>query len=326
MKNNKINDIDSSNNLHNIITHNRNKTLDEQNEDDNNNENNNINTPSKRNSTESQFSLVSNSEEDIYTSINKFKQRLQYDFLPLSEGRKKDKRKFCNIYCHLLTLKQPLLDLLSNIDSLELNNNFVPFAMKLIRFLFFLSLNLFLNSLFLTQKYFTKKYNYFNNKYSFELTEENIGKINNKEKFIFSLKYCYIYSIICFIIIILVEFLINYCLFNLRKKVWIIIKKCKNEKNEEIKEINIFFLKYNCYYIIIACINFLFMILFFYYLINFSEAYKGGFVDYLTAGFMTWILLQIFPFITCFISTIFRYCGIKCGTKKLYKLNQVYAF
>ena len=107
---------------------------------------------------------------------------------------------------------------------------------------------------------------------------------------------------------------------------WHIIKKSNNEKNEEIKEINIFLLKYNIYYIIITVINLIFVLVFFYYLINFSQVYKGGYIDYLTAGFMTWILLQIFPFITCLISTCFRVSGIKNGYKKLYKLNQVYAF
>ena len=142
----------------------------------------------------------------------------------------------------------------------------------------------------------------------------------------FALEHCIIYSLICFIIIMIVQFLINYLFFNLRKKLWIIITHSNNDKKEEIKQINFFFLKYNIYYLIIAGINFIFMILFFYYLINFAQAYKGGYIDYITGGFMTWIMLQVFPFITCFISTIFRICGIKCGYSKLYKLNQVYIF
>ena len=322
LKKNKIDNVESSNNNQNISTQNRMKTL----EDQNDIENNNIKII-KRNSSQSQASFISKSEdEDIYYSIKLIKKRLQYDFLSLYEGRKKDKRSFCDIYCHLLTLKQPILDLLSDITALELNRSFVPFSMKVTRFLFFLGFNFFLNSLFLTQKYFTKKYNFFNEKYSLELTEENYNKINNKEQFIFALEHCIIYSVICFIILMLVQFLINYLFFNLRKKVWIIIRQCNNEKKEEIREVNIFFLKYNTYYLIITSINFIFMLLFFYYLINFSQVYIGGYIDYITGGFMTWIMLQVFPFITCFISTILRKCGIKTGSSKLYKLNQVYAF
>ena len=329
--NNKVdNNLNSSNNdnLNYITTQNRKETLNNQEENDQ--ENNKLNF-SKRNSSksESNSSLISNSEEEgynIYPSMNKLKKKLQYDFLSLFEARKNDKRKFCDIYCHLLALKQPILDLIADIDSLGLNKSLVPFSIKVIRFLFFLSLNLFLNSLFLTQKYFKKKYNFFNDKYHLETTEENYGKINNKEIFIFAIKHCYIFSIICFFIIIFVQFLINYYFFNLRKKVWHIIKKCNNNKNEEIKEVNKFFLKYNIYHIIIASINFVLILVFFYYLINFSQAYKSGYIDYLTAAFLTWILLQVFPFITCLISTFFRYYGIKKGYKKIYKLNQVYIF
>ena len=324
LKNNKVDSINSSNNLNNHK--NRNKSLENQND----NENNNIKII-KRNSSQSQSSLISNSNNfsedgNLYSSIKEIKKKLQLDYLSLYEGRKKDKRSFCNIYCHLLTLKQPILDLLSNINSLELNKNFVPFEMKVIRFIFILSLNLFLNSLFLTQKFFKKKYNFFNEKYSLEQTDENYGIINLREQFIFALKHCVIYSLICFIIIIFVQFVMNYSFFNLRKKIWLVIKECNNEQKEEIQKINILFLRYNRYYLIITSINFIFMILFFYYLINFSQAYKGGYIDYITAGFMTWIMLQIFPFITCFISTIFRFCGLKKGHRKFYKLNQAYIF
>ena len=322
LKKNKIDNVESSNNNQNISTQNRMKTL----EDQNDIENNNIKII-KRNSSQSQSSFISKSEdEDIYSSIKLMKKRLQYDFLSLYEGRKKDKRSFCDIYCHLLTLKQPILDLFSDINVLELNKSFVPFSMKVIRFLFFIGFNFFLNSLFLTQKYFKKKYNFFNEKYSLELTEENYNKINTKEQFIYALEHCIIYSLICFIIIMLVQFLINYLFFNLRKKVCIIIRQCNNEKKEEIREVNIFFLKYNTYYLIITSINFIFMLLFFYYLINFSQVYIGGYIDFITGGFMTWIMLQVFPFITCFISTILRICGMKTKSSKLYKLNQVYAF
>ena len=319
--NKKTNNINSSNNLNNS-SQNRKKTLEEQIEKENNNS-----KSIKRNSSQSNSSLITNSEDESITSFNKkIKKILQYDFMTISESRKKDKRSFCDVYCNLLILKQPILNLLSDINALELNKSFVPFSMKVIRFLFFVGLNLFLNSLFLTQKYFIKKYNYFNAKYLLEQTEENYGKINKKEIFIFALKNCLIYSIICFIIILCVQFLVNYIFFNLRRKIWKILKLCNDEKNEEIKEINIFMVNYNKYYLIIGSINFILMMIFFYYLVNFSQAYKGGYIDFLTGGFITWIFLQIFPFITCFISSIFRFCGIKKGYSKLYKLNQVYAF
>ena len=68
------------------------------------------------------------------------------------------------------------------------------------------------------------------------------------------------------------------------------------------------------------------MLFFAFYIINFSEAFKGGILDYVAGALMTWIFLEGFPFITCFISALFRYYGLKNNNSKLYKLNQVYIF
>ncbi len=56
--------------------------------------------------------------------------------------------------------------MLYDIKALEINKSFVPLCMKIIRFFFMLSFNMFMNSLFLTQNYFKKRYNYFNEKYN----------------------------------------------------------------------------------------------------------------------------------------------------------------
>ena len=72
--------------------------------------------------------------------------------------------------------------------------------------------------------------------------------------------------------------------------------------------------KYN-FYIILASINFIYILFFFFYIINFSQAFKGAVVDYIGATFMTWLMLQIIPFITCLISALFRYYGIKNENK-----------
>ena len=322
---NKAHYIDSSNNLKEESSRNHQNTSENINEEENNDkENSKI---SKDNLSKS-YSLKSSNSDELYSSsyIKEIKYRLKYDYIPYIEAKKRDKRSFCDIYCHLLVLKQPILDVISDINFLEFNKSFVSFSMKVIRELFYLSLNIFLNSLFLTQNYFEKKYIFFDEKYNlinFNETSENI-KLN--EKIIYAIKHTYIYAIIIFLILSLLIFIINYNFFNMRKKVYIIIKQCKNDEKEEIKELNAFLLKYNCYFIIISGINFIFMILFFFYMINFSEVYKGGYIDYITSSLLTWAFLQIFPFITCFISSIFRYCGIHKKCRKLYKLNQVYIF
>ena len=81
-----------------------------------------------------------------------------------------------------------------------------------------------------------------------------------------------------------------------------------------------------CNYIIITLINFIFILSFFFYIINFSQAFKGGIIDYIGATFMTWLFLQVFPFISCLISALLRYYGIKNKNNRLYRLNQVYIY
>ena len=67
----------------------------------------------------------------------------------------------------------------------------------------------------------------------------------------------------------------NYYLFNLRKQVWIILKECNDDRREEIKEMNLFMHSKKCLYIIVAFINFIFIIVFYFYIVNFTQAFKG---------------------------------------------------
>ena len=215
--------------------------------------------------------------------------------------------------------------MLSEVKSLDINKSFIPLSMKIIRFLFMLSFNMFMNSLFLTQNYFKKKFFYFNKKYNIQYNEDS-KQISSNEKFAYAIRNTIGFSFAILFICILIQFLINYYFFNIRKKVWIILKEWEDDKKEEIKEMNKFFVDKNLFYIILASINFVFLILFFFYIINFSEAFKGGIIDYLGGTFMTWLFLQVIPFISCIISSLFRYYGLKNQNNRLYKLNQVYIY
>ena len=277
---------------------------------------------SNKSSTKESLDL---SEDEIFSLIKNNKEKLDLDYIILSEAIKRDNRTFCELYTHLLALKQPIWDMLSQIKALEINKSFVPLSMKVIRFLFMLGFNMFINSLFLTQNYFKKKYTYFNNKYNIQYNE-NIQGISNNEKFSYAIKNTIGFSIATFFICIIVQFTINYYFFNLRRKIWTILKECDDDTKEEIKEMNKFFNDKNCSFILIAFINFAFMIVFFFYIINFSQAFKGGVLDYVAGTFMTWLFLQVAPFVSCLISASFRYLGLKKENNRLYKLNQVYIF
>jgi hypothetical protein len=182
-----------------------------------------------------------------------------------------------------------------------------------------------MNSLFLTQNYFEKKFIYFNEKYNLQYNEEIEG-VSSAERFGYALKNTAAYYVSNFIICLIIQFIINYYLFNLREKIWNIIKECNEDNMKEIKLMYSFMKKKKLFYIIIASINFVFIIFFFFYIINFSEVFRGGIIDYIGATFMTWLLLQIIPFITSLISALFRYYGLKKENNRLYKLNQVYLY
>ena len=264
------------------------------------------------------------SEDEIFTLVQTVKGKLELDYLIIQEAKEKDKRTISELYVHLLALKQPIWDMLSEIKALDINKSFIPLSNKIIRFLFILAFNIFMNSLFLTQNYFKKKYEYFNNKYNIQ-NDENIEAISSNVKFAYAIKHTIGYAVANFVIIFIIQFAINYYFFNIRKKIWIIIKDCDDMK-EEIKQLNIFFHEKNRSFILIFFINFILMLFFVFYIINFSEAFKGGILDYVAGALMTWIFLQVFPFITCFISVLFRYYGLKNNNSKLYKMNQVYIF
>ena len=153
---------------------------------------------------------------------------------------------------------------------------------------------------------------------------EEIKGITSTERFGYVLKYAAGFYVTNFIIYFIVQFVMNYYLFNLRKQVWALLKECNDDKKEEIKQMNIFMNKKYNFYIILASINFIFILFFFLYIINLCQAFKGEVVDYIWATFMTWLMLQIIPFIICLISALFRYYGIKNENKRLYKLNQAY--
>ena len=188
-----------------------------------------------------------------------------------------------------------------------------------------ISFNMFMNSLFLTQNYFEKKFIYFNDKYNLQYNEELDG-VSSAERFGYALKNTAAYYVSNFVICLIIQFIMNYYLFNLRETIWDLINECKEDNKMEFIKMNSFIKKKKRLYIIISSINFLFILFFFFYIINFSEAFQGGIIDYIGATFMTWLLLQIIPFISCAISALFRYYGLKNKNNRLYKLNQVYIY
>ena len=90
------------------------------------------------------------------------------DYLQIGKARKYDTRSFGIIYWCIFSFKQPIVNLFSFLDAFHITRSCIPIQMKLIRFLLMIILNIFINSMTITQNYFKKKYEYFSKKYEIE--------------------------------------------------------------------------------------------------------------------------------------------------------------
>ena len=243
------------------------------------------------------------------------------DNLSFEKAKNNDNLSFCGFYWYLLGLKQPLLNLTSQIKLLNITESFVPSGIKLIRFFFLLGLNFFINSLFISQKYFSAKFKYFDNKYN--LRFNHLGNdISINERFSYAFKHTILFAVYTFLICYVIQAIINYFYFNLRKTINVIIVNNSNVE-EEIKD---YLDTVRTKYQFIFMINIILMLLFWYYIINFSAVYTGGDLDYIAASILTFVFLQIFPFFICFFLARIRYCGLKKSEENIYKFSQVFAF
>ena len=212
-----------------------------------------------------------------------------------------------------------LIYILEKIKCLKIQNSYIPLNIKFMQFIFILSLNIFFNLLHLDQKYFRKKYNYFNDKYNIRYNFLN-NKISLNERFSYGFRYSIISGLLSFILCIIVQSILNYFFFyNIRTKMnqisdskienYSAKRKSISNKNNKINKIdierNILMKKIIKYYLIYFGIIFIVMILIFYGLITFNEIYRGGITDLIPAIFWTFIFLEIMPSIYFFIVSFF---------------------
>ncbi len=278
----------------------------------------------KNHLTESRDSFIT---EDINEIQNDIYQKTEY--IKFTDAIKKKEATFCEYYFKLIQLKQPLINLFSPIKFLKLEENNIPTLVKLMRIIFVLTLNIFFNIFHLDQKYFRKKFEHFNNKYNL-ITELNNDKISSSEIFTYALGNAVLAGFISFIVCLIIQSVINFFVFNLKKKLnefGLKLQKKKNvNENEKIKEIILIMKKERKKYVIFFSVGFAVIILVGYLMINFNEVYRGGILDLVAGAFWTFIFLQIVPFIYCLIFAEIRYQGIKNRNEKMYNFSQIIYF
>ena len=249
------------------------------------------------------------------------RKEIPLDYLTLEKAKQYDKRSFFIIYWCVFSFKQPLINILSFFDAFQITKSCIPIQMKIIRFLLMLILNIFINSMTITQEYFKKKYEYFNEKYQIEVSENMKIKLEPLERLSYAMQHCFPEVIVTFIICMIIQYIINFIFFGIRRELCLI---SINEKKENLnKAVEKLVKKAKVRYIIFSFINLVFMIIFFVYLTNFSAAYSGGALDYIGAGIWTFIFLQILPIFSSLIISLLRYYGIKKNKEGMYKISQV---
>ena len=245
----------------------------------------------------------------------------------LGKSKKKEDRSYCEIYWFILSLKQHIINFFSVCNCCNITESYVPLPIRLIRSIFLIILAFLFNLLFLNQKYYSKKFRYFNEKYkliagttdgvTITPIEVLFGGIPGNEVWKYSFTHTFVNALISFAILIVVQFIIGVAFFSLRKYLF-----KKDDKSAIIELESKVKIKYFIFFIITIVLLIIFMFTF----VGFGGAYGGGFSDYFISGIISLILLQIFPFIWSIFLALLYYIGIKCKSKCCRKVSRFFMF
>ena len=185
---------------------------------------------------------------------------------------------------------------------------------------------MFFNIFHLEQIYFSKKFQYFNEKYN--IIDVYLDKnITLSERFTYSFSYTIFSGLISFIICFIIQTILNFFFFNSKNKLLQLKSKSNNNDNNYktiIIKLNEY---YRNYYLIIFSVKLMFMLFVFYSIITFTQVYTGGFPDIFAGMIWTFIFLQLFPFIYCNIFAIIIKREIKNEKSYLLKFGKlIYIF
>ena len=206
-----------------------------------------------------------------------------------------DKRTFCEFYLEQLKEKQDILRTFFNKNPYEI------IYIKIMIFIFGIGMFILFNGLFYSESYISERY----------WTE--------KQDFVFILKNqitkCF-YSSIC---VVILNFLVNF-LTNSKYKIGSLINKKKNNKKFKKKISQILNgMKRN--YLIFIIIDFILLFFGWYYLSALCNVYHNSQKDLIIGFCITFLIIQLYPFLLCLIVASLRFMGLKCKFETAYKLS-----
>ena len=232
-------------------------------------------------------------------------------------------KKFCEVYCDIICIKQQLINLFLCSKSLD-RQSFIPTPMKIIRLIFLILLNIFINSIFINQNYFTEKYYYFNKKYNLVHEAEKDFEISIGDKINYTLNHCVTKILISFLICLIIQMIIGLLFYNSKKKIDELIEL--NNKDIQTEKNNKLLSKIKCLYITFFIVNFILIIFFCLFLIGFNIINKNSEIDFLIPSIITFILLQLISFFISIIIALIMFLGTKIDNKKMINFAKAFLF
>ena len=232
-------------------------------------------------------------------------------------------KKFCEVYCDIICIKQQLINLFLCSKSLD-RQSFIPTPMKIIRLIFLILLNIFINSIFINQNYFTEKYYYFNKKYNLVHEAEKDFEISIGDKINYTLNHCVTKILISFLICLIIQMIIGLLFYNSKKKIDELIEL--NNKDIQTEKNNKLLSKIKCLYITFFIVNFILIIFFCLFLIGFNIINKNSEIDFLIPSIITFILLQLISFFISIIIALIMFFGTKINNKKMINFAKAFLF
>ena len=206
----------------------------------------------------------------------------------------KDKRSFCYFFMLQMKLKQEFYKTFCMYEPLY------PFSIKIISYLFILSLNLVFNALLYTEDQI------------YEGTENKTKNITN----------IFLRAFYSFVIVECIYYVIN-CLLKNANYLKSLVYRVKKEKQlrveayQSIKHIKVNFGVF--FFIVIVC-----EILFWIYLSSFCYCYHGEQIELFFGFLVTQLYIEIFCIPLALYLAIFRFIGLKCKATTCYKISQTF--
>ena len=215
--------------------------------------------------------------------------------LPFDKALKKDKRNFCVYYCNILAVSHIILNLFFRQSDYNL------FVVKLGLLFMTFPINLTFNSFFFTNEKI--KINYVKSVEDISTFWSNISNT--------------VYSSILsstFLIILKFISLTHNSIRALRK-----IKNVELAKKKSVCLLRCIKLRIFIYYIL----SFAFLIIFGFYVLCFCAIFENTQLILVRSTFTSWLISLLYPFIICFITSLFRSLSFTCESKCLYIVKQL---